>query len=136
MTLGITRGYKHAYTSFFVLLSSISAFVVPAAILVLSGRPDDVALALTVMVFLVMAPGLSVPVLKLMYIGGNLRQITAGNDRIDEILAEEPITVSDKPESPTDHTVAFDDVSFSYGRAGVETRVERALGGLVSGAAG
>jgi ATP-binding cassette subfamily B protein IrtA len=124
ITLGITRTYKHAYTIFFVLLSSLLAFIVPVAILLISGQPGNQALALTVMVFLVVAPGLSVPVLKLLYLGGNLRQITAGNDRIDEILAQEPVPEPMAPKTPDGCTVSFEDVSFSYDDKDAATRTE------------
>jgi ATP-binding cassette subfamily B protein len=124
LTLGITRTYKHGYTSFFVLLSSLLAFIVPVAILLISGQPDNQALALTAMVFLVVAPGLSVPVLKLMYLGGSLRQITAGTDRIDEILAQKPVPEPAVPKTPDGCTVSFENVCFSYDDKDAATRIE------------
>ncbi len=124
ITLGITRTYKHAYTSFFVILSSLLAFILPVAVLLLSGQPDNLALAITVIMFLVVAPGLSIPVLKLMYLGGNLRQITAGNERIDEILAQEPVPEPVTARIPDDYTVSFNNVSFSYDDKSAATRTE------------
>lgn len=124
VTLGITRTYKHAYTSFFVLLSSLLAFIVPVAILLFSGQPGNQALGLTVIVFLVMAPGLSIPVLKLMYLGGNLRQITTGTDSIDKILAQEPVPEPQTPETPEGCSVSFENVSFSYSDTDASTRTE------------
>jgi ATP-binding cassette subfamily B protein len=124
VTLGITLSYKHSYTSFFVLLSSLLAFIVPVAILLISGQPGNQSLALTIMVFLVVAPGLSVPVLKLMYLGGNLRQITAGTDRIDEILVQEPVPEPAMPKTPNGCSVSFENVSFSYDDKDAATRTE------------
>jgi ATP-binding cassette subfamily B protein len=128
ITLGITKAWKHAYTSFFVILTSILAFIVPIAILLISGQPNNQSLALTIMVFLVMAPGLSVPVLKLMYLGGNLRQITAGTDRIDEILAQEPVPEPSVPKTPDGCTVSFENVLFSYDDKDAATRTEALVG--------
>jgi ATP-binding cassette subfamily B protein len=124
LVLGVTRAYKHFYTSFFVILTSMLAFIVPISILMLSGQPGNLALALTVIVFLVLAPGVSVPVLKLMYLGGNLRQITTGIDSIDEILAQEPVPEPAAPKTPGGCTVSFENVSFSYDDKDAATRTE------------
>jgi ATP-binding cassette subfamily B protein len=124
IALRITRQYKHYYVTFFVILTSLLAFMVPVAILLLSGQPGNQALALTIMVFLVMAPGLSIPVLKLLYLGGNLRQITEGTNRIDEILRQEPVAEPALPKAPAGFTVSFEHVNFSYDDKDAATRVE------------
>ncbi len=124
VTLGITRTYKHPYTAFFVLLTSLLSFVVPVAILLLSGQPGNQALALVIMVFLVMAPGISVPVLKLMYIGGNMRYVTDGAERIDTIYAQEPIREPAFSKTPANYSVKFDRVCFSYDDKDAATRTE------------
>ncbi len=124
VTLGITKTYKHAYTAFFVLLTSLLSFIVPVAIFLLSGQPGNQALALVIMVFLVMAPGISVPVLKLMYIGGNMRYVTDGAERINAIFAQEPIKEPASPEIPVNYSVKFDRVCFSYDDKDAATRTE------------
>jgi ATP-binding cassette, subfamily B, bacterial IrtA/YbtP len=124
IALGITRQYKHAYSLFFVLLTSMLAFIVPVAIFLISGQPNNQALALTIMVFLVIAPGLSVPILKLMYLGGTLRQITVGTERIDAIWAQAPVTEPSEPKNPKGYTITFDKVSFSYDDQDAATRTE------------
>lgn len=124
VTLEITKTYKHPYTAFFVLLTSLLSFIVPVAIFLLSGQPGNQALALVIMVFLVMAPGISVPVLKLMYLGGNLRYVTDGAERIDMIYAQEPITEPVAPRIPENYSVRFDNVCFSYDDKDAATRTE------------
>jgi ATP-binding cassette subfamily B protein IrtA len=124
LALSITRQYKHAYTSFFVILTSTLAFTVPVAVLLISSQPDNQALALTVMVFLVLAPGLSVPILKLLYLGGTLRQITTGTERIDAIWAQAPVTEPHEPKNPEGYTVTFENVCFSYDDQDAATRIE------------
>jgi ATP-binding cassette subfamily B protein len=124
VTLGITKTYKHPYTAFFVLLTSLLSFIVPVAIFLLSGQPGNQALALVIMVFLVMAPGISVPVLKLMYVGGNMRYVTDGAERIDAIFAQEPIKEPAFPQTPSDYSVKFDRVCFSYDDKDAATRTE------------
>jgi ATP-binding cassette, subfamily B, bacterial IrtA/YbtP len=123
-TMNITTTYKRPYSVFFVLLSSILTFIVPVAVLLISGQPGNQALALTIMVFLVMAPGLSVPVLKLLYMGGNLKQISAGTERLDQIIAQEPVPEPATPKTPAGGTVSFENVFFSYDDKDAATRTE------------
>ena len=129
IVMRITRQYKRSYTTFFVILTSLLAFMAPVAILLLSREPDNMALALTVMVFLVTAPGVSVPILKLLYLGGTLRQISEGTERIDGILREAPVSEPKTPKLPCTHDVTFDNVSFSYDSRDAATRAE-ALSGV------
>jgi ATP-binding cassette subfamily B protein len=123
-TLKITKSYKTPYSVFFVVLSAILTFIVPVAILLISGQPGNQALALTIMVFMVLAPGLSVPVLKLLYAGGTLRQISEGTERIDKILAQEPVAEPELPKLPETYSVAFEKVGFSYDDQTAATRTE------------
>jgi ATP-binding cassette subfamily B protein IrtA len=123
-TLRITEDYKRPYSVFLVVLSAILTFILPVAILLISGQPGNQALALTIMVFLVMAPGLSVPILKLMYVGGTLRQISEGTSRLDEILAQEPVPEPELPKPTETYSVAFEKVSFSYDDQTAATRTE------------
>jgi ATP-binding cassette subfamily B protein IrtA len=128
IALSITRQYKHAYSSFFVIITSTLAFIVPVAILLISGQPDNQSLALTILVFLVLAPGLSVPVLKLLFLGGTLRQITMGTERIDAIWAQAPVAEPVRPKSPDGYTISFDTVFFSYDDQDAATRTEALTG--------
>lgn len=129
ITLGITRSYKKVYSIFFVILTSILAFITPVAVFLISRQPDNQALALTIIIFLILAPGLSVPVLKLVHLGGTLRQITEGTSRIDEIFDEKPVPEPAVPALPASHSVTFDNVSFSY-ISEDEARQTRALSNI------
>ncbi|WP_310598885.1 ABC transporter ATP-binding protein [Desulfobulbus sp.] len=113
----ISRTYKHPYTLFFVILSSILAFVLPTGLYLLGGEPDPSSFAVTLLLFLVMAPGLPMPVLKLLNIGGNLRMIAEGVERIDALFATGPLAEPDRPAVPKTHAVAFEAVHFSYAEA-------------------
>jgi ATP-binding cassette subfamily B protein len=125
----ITRVYKRPYTVFLTILASIMTFILPAGILILSGQPDNQALALTLILFLVLAPGLSVPILKLINLGGNMRIISEGVERIDDIFSQKPVAEPMKPKLPGDYTIEFDNVSFSYDSKDAATRTE-ALSGV------
>ena len=124
-----TRFCKRPYILFTTVLASLLAFILPVGVLLLSGRPHDAALALTLTLFLVLAPGVSTPVLKLMYLGGTMRLISEGVKRIDAILEVEPTSEPDAPKIPSSFSVEFRDVSFSYEEKEAAVRKE-ALSGV------
>ncbi|WP_028319202.1 ABC transporter ATP-binding protein [Desulfobulbus elongatus] len=125
----ISRTYKHPYTLFFVILSSILAFVLPVGLYLLGREPDPQAFAVTLLLFLVMAPGLPMPVLKLLNIGGNLRMIAEGVERIDALLDLAPVAEPARPQKPRTHDITFDDVHFTYaGTDGTEEAPEALAG--------
>jgi ABC-type multidrug transport system, ATPase and permease components len=113
-TTGMARTYRGPMSLFAVIMSSLLAVILPAGVFVLSGAPDNQAFALTLLLFLTLAPGLSLPVLKLLYLGSDMRQVATGVERIDAILDEPPMPEPERPSGVTDHTVTFENVSFSY----------------------
>ena len=119
-----TKFCKRPYIIFITILSSLLAFILPVGILLMSGQPDNQAFALTLMVFLVLAPGFSTPMMKLMYLGGNMRIIAEGVRRIDEILLEKPLKEPTDPKSSAGFDVEFRNVSFSYDNEDVVSRTE------------
>lgn len=123
-----TRFCKHPYMIFMLILSSSLTFILPVGVFALSGNPANQAFALTLLLFLVLAPGLSSPVLKLMYLGGSMRIISEGVKRVDELFAEQPTAEPAAPRQPQGCTVEFDDVSFSYDSEEAATRTEALTG--------
>lgn len=121
--LNISRTYKKPYAVFFVILTSLLSFILPVGVFILSGQPDNQAFALTLLLFLVLGPGLSIPVLKLLYLGGNMRQVSEGVERVDQIFDQRPVKETEKPQIPKHYGVEFDQVSFSYDEKDASTRV-------------
>ncbi|AOT72016.1 ABC transporter ATP-binding protein [Geosporobacter ferrireducens] len=119
-----TKFCKRPYIIFMTILTSILSFILPVGILLLSRQPDNQAFALTFMLFLVLAPGLSVPMMKLMYLGGNMRLISEGVERIDNIFAQKPVVEPEVPKTPKSYSIEFDHVSFSYDNQDAATRSE------------
>lgn len=126
--MNISRTYKSPYAVFFVLLSSLLSFILPVGVFILSGQPDNQAFALMLLLFLVLGPGLSLPVLKLLYLGGNLRQVSEGVERVDGIFAMQPVAQPETPGVPENYTVEFDTVRFSYDEQDAATRVDALTG--------
>lgn len=115
---------KSSYVTFLVIISSIVTFMTPVGVFLLSGQPQNQAFALTLLSFFVLAPGLSSPMLKLMYLGGNMRMISEGVTRMDKIFDEKPMEEPIVSLTPNNHNIEFKNVSFSYDSKEESTRVE------------
>lgn len=114
ISLKITDLCKTSYSLFFVIISSLFTFVVPMGILLFNGNSGNQAFAITFILFLIVSPSLSAPLLKLLYLGGGLREIVEGNKRIESVLAE-PVTQEPVvPRTPESYDIAFQSVSFAY----------------------
>ncbi|WP_010275311.1 ABC transporter ATP-binding protein [Paenibacillus senegalensis] len=114
ISLRITNLVKRSFTLFFVIVVSLFTFVVPVGLLLMSGRPGDQSFAITFILFLIVSPSLSVPLLKILYLGGGLREVVEGNKRIEAVFAE-PVTVEPAaPLMPAAYEIAFENVNFAY----------------------
>lgn len=129
MVTKFTDQFQNGFILFRTILTSFVAFVLPVGVYLLSRRPGDLSLGLTVLFFVIMAPAMAAPLYKIMYISSTLRDISEGVDRIDAILAEPEVSEPSTPKTPSSYDVSFDNVSFSYGTHGESTRIE-ALGDL------
>ncbi|UQZ80866.1 Iron import ATP-binding/permease protein IrtA [Paenibacillus konkukensis] len=129
--LKYTDQFQNGYLLFKVTLGSFAAFVLPVGVYLLSREPGNIAFASVLLFFLVMSPGISAPMFKLMYMASSLRDINEGVERIDRILAVEPVKEPEQPAVPEAYDVSFDNVSFSYATegAGSASRTE-ALSGI------
>ncbi len=120
----ITFLWQNPYVGMLVLLQSLAVFVLPVGVFLIAVENDVVqktSLALTLLFFLLIAPGVIAPYLNAMMIAMSTSRITEGVARIDKILdtpiLPEPLT----PKTPVGHDVSFEDVSFSYKTSDSET---------------
>jgi len=113
-----TDQFQNGFIFFKTLLGSFAAFVLPAAVFMLQRDPESVAFASVLLFFLIMSPGLTSPMFKMMYLASSLRDINEGVERIDRIFAEKPVPEPDNPRRASSYEVQFDDVYFSYGKEG------------------
>jgi ATP-binding cassette, subfamily B, bacterial IrtA/YbtP len=111
----LTDQFQHGSLIFKVMLGSLAAFVLPVGVFLLSRDPSNVAFASVLLFFLVMAPGISTPMFKIMFLAETLRDINEGVQRVDRILAEGQVPEPERPRRPTSFDVSFDHVYFSYG---------------------
>jgi ATP-binding cassette subfamily B protein len=95
---------------------SLFTFIVPVGILLSSGNAGNQSFAITFILFLIITPSLSAPLLKLMYLGSGMREIVEGQKRIESVFAEPVVQEPELPKVPDTYEVAFRQVSFAYER--------------------
>ena len=116
--------FQNGFLLFKTILASFLTFVLPVGVLLLSREPENTALALTILFFLVMTPGAAAPLYKLLYMSSMMKDINEGVSRIDAIFSESEIAEPAQPATPSRYDVEFDNVSFSYDVTGASTRTE------------
>lgn len=106
--------FQNGSLIFKVVLGSLAAFILPVGVFLLSRDPGSIAFASVLLFFLVMAPGISAPMFKIMALAETIRDINEGVERIDRILAEPYVPEPEHSRRPTSFDVTFDRVYFSY----------------------
>ncbi|SEA59523.1 ABC transporter ATP-binding protein [Paenibacillus sp. 276b] len=114
ISLRITDLCKTSYGMFFIIIISLVTFIVPIGILLSSGNAGNQSFAITFILFLIITPSLSAPLLKLMYLGSGMREIVEGQNRIKAVLTESVVQEPLSPQVPDTYEVAFRQVSFAY----------------------
>lgn len=106
--------YEPIYCLFRVLVLSLATFILAIGIFLFSGDPQNMAFAITLLFFLIFAPGISTPVFKFNNLGSSMNSITEGVKRIDEIMSEVSIQEPAEGKKPQGYEIDFEHVSFSY----------------------
>lgn len=106
--------YEPIYCLFRVLVLSLATFILAIGIFLFSGDPQNMAFAITLLFFLIFAPGISTPVFKFNNHGSSMNSITEGVKRIDEIMSEVSIQEPAEGKKPQGYEIDFEHVSFSY----------------------
>ena len=126
MAIRWTDEFQNGFLLFKTILASFLTFILPVGVLLLSREPHNMALGLTVLFFIVMAPGAAAPLYKLLYLSSSIRDISEGVKRIDAVFSETPVQEPAVSRHPSAFDVEFDQVSFSYALKDASTRA-RAL---------
>ncbi|WP_127486612.1 ABC transporter ATP-binding protein [Paenibacillus ehimensis] len=113
-----TDSFQNGYVSFKVMMLSLATFVLPVGLFFISGDPDHMAFAVTLMFFLVLAPGISTPIFKLGSFASTLTVIVEGVNRMDQIFQEQAIVEPESGQKPSAYDIGLREVSFSYGGEG------------------
>lgn len=111
----LTEQFQYGYLTFKVILNSLTAFILPVGVFLLNRDPGSVTFTSVLLFFLVMAPGISAPIFKILSLAESIRYINEGVERVDRILAEPHVPEPECPRRSTSFDVSFDHVFFSYG---------------------
>ena len=122
--LKVCDTYQPGMITFTVLLNSLVTFIIPAGLLLLSGNPENIALATVWLFFIIMGPGVASPIYKLTFLGSGTKEINEGVNRIDNIFAEKVVSETPYPKIPTSFDIEFKNVSFAYKNIKEGTRTE------------
>ncbi|MCB5955562.1 ABC transporter ATP-binding protein [Enterococcus sp. CWB-B31] len=114
LVMGWSQEFRSGYVLFTTLISSVVLFVMPFGAFLISQNPQDKSLALTVMLFIILASGTTGPFMKLMYAAATFSNVNEGVKRVDEIFAESPVKEIQTEGTFFNNTIAFENVSFAY----------------------
>lgn len=107
-----TKEVAPAFAMFGVAINLPLLLILPAGIwFMIQGSLSMPELIL----FLILGTGYTSSMLKMTYFSGIWKQITEGIGRIDDILCQPELSVPSTEKTPKDYSIAFNNVTFSYG---------------------
>lgn len=112
--VSLAQRFAFSYTGFLTMLSSTILFLAPVLVLLLLRAPSYPAFVPTALLFLIFGGGMFFPLMRLLNIGGLLRQNSIGVGLIDDILHKPEMPEPDVPRPPAGASVEFRDVTFAY----------------------
>ena len=113
-TSSMTSMIRPGFVSFRMFLLSVATFIVPVGILLMS-RNNNLDFATVFIFYLILAPAISVPALKLRDFAEGMNLLNEVVLRIYEIIDQKELAIKNSEEEIKGHDLEFNNVSFSYG---------------------
>ncbi|MDU2709106.1 MAG: ABC transporter ATP-binding protein [Finegoldia magna] len=113
-TSSMTSMIRPGFVSFRMFILSVATFVVPVGILLMS-RNNNLDFATVFIFYLILAPAISVPALKLRDFAEGMNLLNEVVLRIYEIIDQKELAIENIDEEIKGHNLEFENVSFSYG---------------------
>lgn len=113
-TSSMTSMIRPGFVSFRMFILSVATFIVPIGILLMS-RNNNLDFATVFIFYLIFAPAISVPALKLRDFAEGMNLLNEVVLRIYEIIDEKELAIENGEEEIKGHDLEFNNVSFSYG---------------------
>jgi ATP-binding cassette subfamily B protein len=114
LSIKSTLDFRPVFTILSSLIKGIALFIIPVGILLLKTNPTSLHYALSICMFLILAPGIAAPIYKVVGIGSVVKNIAGGVERIDMIFNAQSLPEPETGEIPKTFNVCFSDVRFSY----------------------
>ena len=110
----MTARIRPGFVAFRVVILSVATFLVPAGILLLTKKPNDMATMKTVLFFWIVAPAMSVPCLKLRDFAEGMNLLEDVVQRVWDVLVEKELAEGKYTEKLKNYDIIFEKVCFSY----------------------
>lgn len=110
----MTARIRPGFVAFRVVILSVATFLVPAGILLLTKKPNDMATIRTVLFFWIVAPAMSVPCLKLRDFAEGMNLLEDVVQRVWDVLVEKELAEGKYTEKLKNYDIIFEKVCFSY----------------------
>ena len=118
--LKYTLKWKNSTASFMTLINNIYLFLIPVGILIGKATSDYNDFLLNFIFYLILAPAIASVLHKFLYVSSSSMRVSGGVESFDEMMALPELAETRRGKEPSDGTVSFQDVSFSY--SGDDTR--------------
>lgn len=105
------------YGAYKTITLSVLAFILAAGCVLLYLNPGDHGLMMELLMFLIVGPAVISPLMELVELGADLRNLSVRMDQIDAVLKLEPVPEGGCEAVPASPELHFNDVSFSYQKA-------------------
>lgn len=115
-TVSYTKDLRIPMMGYTVAINSVFAIMIAGTFLfgnVKSGNVDSTFL-LNLLFYIIITPIITVTLTKMMYAGENTMVVEDAIERIDSIMARQPLVQTGKTETPKDTSITFENVSFRY----------------------
>lgn len=115
-TVSYTKDLRIPMMGYTVAINSVFAIMIAGTFLfgnVKSGNVDSTFL-LNLLFYIIITPIITVTLTKMMYAGENTMVVEDAIERIDSIMARQPLAQTGKTEVPKDTSIAFENVFFRY----------------------
>lgn len=113
-TSSMTSMIRPGFVLFRMFILSVATFIVPVGILLMS-RNNNLDFATVFIFYLILAPAISVPALKLRDFAEGMNLLNEVVLRIYEIIDQKELAIENSEEEIKGHDLVFENVSFSYG---------------------
>lgn len=112
--LKYTMKWKNSTASFMTLINNIYLFLIPVGILIGKATSDYNDFLLNFIFYLILAPAIASVLHKFLYVSSSSMRVSGGVESFDEMMALPELAETRRGKEPSDGTVSFQDVSFSY----------------------
>jgi ATP-binding cassette subfamily B protein len=109
-----TLSSENIMSGYITVTNNIYLFLIPVGIFIGSRTTDYAAFAADFLFYLVFVPAVASILMKVMYTSIVSMQVAGNVERMDGLLQEKAIPVTENPKTAGEYAISFENVSFSY----------------------